>query len=415
MSQLRLQQRIEFQGVFWPPDHPERKFSGTLSRRRHRLELATSISLDELSAFVELHSIPERIDVLHGFTPLGRCTLLGLFSPRAESSINFAEEYSLSSRTYRVTHCVVGAHLPGVSAPSLKSASMQYSGLAHWIALHPGVRLDGKKLVFDLLKDHAQLLDVRLDGLSASICLDASTGFEHEPSYGTRLRRKLALTITSELERPLDWFLTLARRLERFWSVILGATVTLRVCSLAVADSTAWLLSGPQRRAETPNPSVWVNPGPRELGAAMQKWIAKSGSLEPIESLVYRTIPDSSLFVETEFLVLAQALEGFHRVSAGGKRSFGQRICELLSSLEASRRARLLGEGTEFRRQLVATRDHLTHLGTPVRSDAVTSGRDLFLFNQKLQALLRLLLLKFLGFSEEAVFDAVWNQSQRWS
>jgi hypothetical protein len=44
----------------------------------------------------------------------------------------------------------------------------------------------------------------------------------------------------------------------------------------------------------------------------------------------------------------------------------------------------------------------------------LTEAADLFLFNQKLHAFLRLLMLLYLGFPEEEVCRPVQYQSRRW-
>jgi hypothetical protein len=75
---------------------------------------------------------------------------------------------------------------------------------------------------------------------------------------------------------------------------------------------------------------------------------------------------------------------------------------------------KLIGDPIVFERTLRQTRNHFTHPGIPKKRNVLTDAKEIFLFNQKLHALLRLLMLKNIGFSEKAVFDPILQQSRRW-
>jgi hypothetical protein len=175
----------------------------------------------------------------------------------------------------------------------------------------------------------------------------------------------------------------------------------------------------------------------------------------PLEHLVYGTIRHSSLFVETEFLSLAQAIESFHRltdkstvveprvfrhflknlcqflqenwgssplmegclekVRHANEPKFQDRIQSLLTRIDPVRLRKLIGDPVVFERTLRQTRNHFTHSGISKKGSVLSDAKAIFLFNQKLHALLRLLLLKNVGFSEESVFEQVFQQSRRYS
>ena len=177
--------------------------------------------------------------------------------------------------------------------------------------------------------------------------------------------------------------------------------------------------------------------------------------IRPAENLIYGTIRHSSLFVETEFLTLAQAIESFHRLtdkstvvepqvfaqvkedlfgfisqqswanSAIGDRckeatnflndpTFKTRIQSLLAGIDPERLKTLVGDPVAFEQTLRQTRNYLTHPGTEKKGKVLTDSKELFLFNQKLDVLLRLLMLKTMGFAEEAIFDQMFQQSRRY-
>jgi hypothetical protein len=190
------------------------------------------------------------------------------------------------------------------------------------------------------------------------------------------------------------------------------------------------------------------------LAAAITIWFSAPDIYRPIENLIYGAIRTSSLGVEAEFLALAQAIESFHRltddstiiskpcfrlvvrrvrsflhasykdspifkrvlddIAHSNAPSFQNRITGLLARLSSSNVAKLLDDPEQFNQNLRQTRNYFTHPGIRQQPSVITEPGKLFLFNQKLHALLRLLLLVNLGFSEHSVFPIVLHQSQRW-
>ena len=60
------------------------------------------------------------------------------------------------------------------------------------------------------------------------------------------------------------------------------------------------------------------------------------------------------------------------------------------------------------------TRNDFTHPGINKKSKVLASPKDIFLFNQKLHALLRLLLLVHIGLPANLVFEQVFRQATKW-
>jgi Apea-like HEPN len=73
--------------------------------------------------------------------------------------------------------------------------------------------------------------------------------------------------------------------------------------------------------------------------------------------------------------------------------AFQDRIESLLSRVTANHSIKLLGDLTVFAQTLKQTRNHFTHPGISTKSKVLTGAKELFLFNQRLHALLRLLML----------------------
>jgi len=54
---------------------------------------------------------------------------------------------------------------------------------------------------------------------------------------------------------------------------------------------------------------------PNQLAHAIVTWVCLPSKFDSVESLALEVLRKSKLFIETEFLALAQALEGFHRAT----------------------------------------------------------------------------------------------------
>ena len=133
--------------------------------------------------------------------------------------------------------------------------------------------------------------------------------------------------------------------------------------------------------------SVWVQCSASQLAAAISQWLSEPEEFGSLEGLVYGTIRRSSLFVETEFLSLAQALESFHRVSTATDMSFAARSKALLAASHQHQKA-LIGDDVEqFVVTVRDTRSYFTHVGDKKKPTVVTAMSDLFLLSQKLHAL----------------------------
>src|SRR5205085_8696935 len=114
--------------------------------------------------------------------------------------------------------------------------------------------------------------------------------------------------------------------------------------------------------------------------------------------------------------------EALHRLTdhpqGGGTlndKSFRVRIEELLGRVSHEMLKMLLGDAELFESTLRQTRNYFTHVGLPEKKHVLTDAGQIFLFNQKLHALLRLLLLIQIGFSESEVSGPIHAQANLWT
>jgi ApeA N-terminal domain 1 len=70
----------------------------------------------------------------------------------------------------------------------------------------------------------------------------------------------------------------------------------------------------------------------------------------------------------------------------------------------------LLGNEGEFIDKLKDTRNFFTHPGIERKPTVLLDPLELYTFNQRLHAFLRLLVLMYVGFDEKVVFEPTFSQ-----
>jgi len=454
-----VRESFDLYGAFWKPEEPDSKFTGRLARNKQVIELTTSptfkaLTVDDLPSLFERER--QTIEVLHGTTEHGPCTLFWLqsLSPGGRTDLQTLEV--IEFRTFRVSLCIFGLHISSATAPILQSACFGYSSLQEWIPRRPEREQTGDHITLT----HSLALPAAFDVCSTAerirIELDVVPRMQHHASGEYQVRNEPQLTVEPAEPRSVEWFLDIAYRFENFFSVLLGTSV----CVLSIAakheGEVGWFVRRIRNKMQKPDPTIWVRCDGSQLAEAALRWLSTPEEFRSFENLVYGTIRNSSLYVETEFLSLAQALESFHRltdpvtivtpesfdgilrsvkeaihnicraeseiaskldecVQHANDVSFQQRIKGLFSRLNGDNLRRLLGSPEEFEQTLRQTRNYFTHAGIRKQTKVLIDAGKLFLFNQKLHALLRLLVLVHLGFPESIVFEPIFQQSRKWA
>jgi len=461
-EKFSLDSKFQWEGVFWDAAKPDDKFSGTLSSDGKHLELVTRAELvkPELSMFMAVGQVPEP-DIVHGYTNNGECTLAGFKEIESPGRLDFGSGRGVRWHRFRVTGaCLTGWHLPNDTTNVLTAADIIYSGINEWLPGSGAVAaFTEDEVTVSFPKKRPTVLDVCVLSNRLRVVIKIDPNFQFSMagrSYSSR--SEPIITLEPAEPKSLRWFVDAAHRFENLLSLCLGSSVraeTMRLIGQSEETESGWLIRPRRGRVEKPYLGIWVRGDSSQLATAIASWFSTPEEFIPLENLIYGTIRHSSLFVETEFLSLAQALESFHRlidkstvvepllfgqvlktlcrfiseswgsspiagrlldgIRYANEPTFQTRIQSLLARINPERLEKLIGDPVVFERTLRQTRNHFTHPGIRKKENVLTDGKGIFLFNQKLHVLLRLLMLKSSGFSEEVVFDQIFQQSRRWA
>lgn len=416
-----IKSNFETDGCFWEPRTPDQSFSAHLSANEKRVELSRAAERVEMERLFSRSEDEITLQILHGDTLLGRCTLIGLQRVGGSGSANLSTSTILRALRFRINLCILGLHLTNESALEIPWAKFSYAGLEGWLRSDAQISITNTGVLISHPRNSRPLLDFSLVSTRTRIQLQVASNLQFSPLGGTHSASAEPLIVLepstpTSVERLLDS----ACRLENFFSLWMGTSVRLRTVWLKNSSKDdGWairrtLLDAP---AEEPDTQARIQADAPQLAGAIIAWMTTPEDFRPVENLVYGVIRNTPLFVETEFLSLAQAVESFHRLTdtnAAVQQIFRDRMDSLLSRIRTDHAETLLGDLPVFERTLRHTRNFLTHPGIRRQPEVLTDTKQLFLFNQKLKAFLRLLLLLNLGVSEDVAFEPVRYQSQQW-
>jgi hypothetical protein len=459
-TKYHLRSALRLDGVFWDPAKPETKFSGSIRSTGRYLKFQTSAVLVEpsessMTTLLMPGSEPAP-HILHGYTTEGECTLFRLQEMPAPGLIDLQNNRGVQTQKYRVGAGIIGCHVDGDKRPLLESVSLQYSGIANWFpaSTTTSFTAEGSNVFFPARP--RTVLDLQVPAGPIRVSIEVSQKPTFAPGGRPSVPKSEAVLLIEAPERKsFKWLLGLAYRFENFFSLCLGTSVRLNSILLKREGHEGWVLHYTRGKIQKPYHRVWITAHASQLASAITTWMSAPEEFRFLENLIYGAIRHSSLFVETEFILLAQAIESLHRLTDSStvvaptffrqalkaldelisktcgsspiaerfqdsirhanEPAFQNRIESLLSRVTVEHSVKLLGDLTVFAQTLKQTRNHFTHPGISKKSKVLTGAKELFLFNQKLHALLRLLMLMRLGFSEENVFEPIYIQSRQWT
>jgi len=449
------------EGVFWDATCPDGKFPGTLTCDGKHIELVTRAELvtPEPSMILGIAQSPAP-DIVHGYTSIGECTLIGFHEIGSPGRLDMGSGRGVRWHNFRVTGvCLVGWYLPSEKDNVLTSADLTYTGINQWLPGSGGVAFTEDAISVSIPKKRPVVLDVCVLPSRVRVLIKIDPNFQFRfGGKGYSSRSEPVITLEPSEPKSLAWFVDAAHRLENLFSLCLGTSVrakTMQLIGKSEETESGWLIRPRGGKAEKPDLAICIRGDSSQLATAIAEWFSTPEEFLPLESLIYGTIRHSSLFVETEFLSLAQALEALHRLTDkstvvgstvfkatlkavckcivqlcgdsplanrlldgiryANEPTFQIRMQSLLGRINREYLTKLIGDPVAFERKLRQTRNYFTHAGIRRQKDVLADGKEIFLFNQKLHVLLRFLMLKRIGFSDEIVFDQMFQQSRRWN
>jgi hypothetical protein len=459
----RLNSKFSSVAAFWKPDTADEVATGTLTIDDEGIHFVTApkyakgSSLGPLDfTFINIASIP-RTAAWHGFFNEGDCTLLELMVVQHPGLTSHGEvPQSVTSTRYRAAALVNGMHTGSSEEKCIERARYTFTSFAEWLST-PRTEEWGEKHI--TIRVPLETIDV-LDLCVAPSRTRIEVKVYHELTSGedarSRLTRPVAFVeVTSAEPESLSWFFEIGNRLENLFSLLTGASLGMETLFIYRGEQNGAVIRKQHEYVRRYEFFDSVHCTHSQLAHSIATWMSESDAFREIESLLLGVLRKAKLFVETEFLSLAQALEGFHRatgqeiklnkaafkllrkkieqflidqnvddetamrinsaVSLANQTSFRSRLRDLCGRISEDTLTKMKITPEQFIDDVVRMRNFFTHAGSSYEEkQEPIRGRELFRLSQRMRALLRGVFLLHLGFPEDQVTELIIREAIKW-
>ncbi|EKN67070.1 hypothetical protein BABA_13135 [Neobacillus bataviensis LMG 21833] len=459
--------KFEIKGYWWIPGKQENQVAGILffAEDKIHLELIGSLSNDLFSMG------NEKYDTIHGFSDKGE--QLTLLNVNVKKSVTNAPGFQ--TQTYSIHSFIVGGYFINEEEIQFHSLSFQPTYLTEWLGRSVFVdtttlekdrsSIMGKQVSYNKYDTFNHYVDV----LGATIEETYSSNFKADLSEKVLWTNKSGIKIIPNENKDLSWFSTnmyLVKDLLHlfighatyFESIVFyGEEVKLEHTDKISRQKYKYFFR--QNKSKLREKFHWsdviVNfrDIENDLNKILNYWFEKHNGLEVVYNLHFDEFY-KDMYINTTLLNTVQILEIYHRkmyegkvydkkeyralakelkqmlnekfpeafakiignkVDYGNEYSLSMRIEEILYGFHESTRNLLVGTENDinkFIRQLVETRNYLTHYDSDKKKHILMEPIDKYFAIQRLRAIATLILFKEVGLDETIMIDKICNSNQ---
>jgi len=440
-------EEFEYKGIWWLPDKPQEKISGTFKFTPNE-----GAVLELIGSFKDITGMNKMLkpEIILGISSDGKnVTLHKCFETK--SNLSFP---GLLTSSFYANRAFVGAHFEKNKDIKFKSLSVHYLYLDEWFNVSgfdiPHL-FDEKEVVIRYklpepiqaaIDEYKIFLDVRATGPTHSIV-------QKEAS----IKQRTYIRVEPSGEKSFDEYLNIMYRIQNFLSLGITEPVYPLVVE-GITEANKVMIDD-----KTYNPPVKVYYRVSDIPMApktllpfdmlftfkdisdrfedfLKNWFKKTDLLGPVYNLYFGTLYNPRMYLEHRFLSLVQAIESYHRRTMKNfelsEEEHEKRIMEILNAVphghkkwlknklaysnEPNLRRRLkeilekfadvldkfIPKKDSFINKVVTTRNYLTHYDEKLKEQSA-EGEELYRLTQKLKILLEICLLKELGFTSDNI------------
>lgn len=461
---LRLDSKFSSVAAFWKPESPDEVMTGTLTINDDGIRFVTS------PEFFRGANVPRpepsqwnsesilRSDVLHGFFEGENCTLLNLMEVEHPGLTSYKDELqSVASTAQRASIFVSGMRTGAMDDRCLDSARYTFSSLSQFVNTPLMEKWGNGLITIEIQSEPKSLLDCSVLETHVRVELKACQTLTTDEEREARLTKTVAIVeVTPPEAQSLSWFMDIGSRLENLFSLLAGTSLVMETFFVYREDKSGAVIRKQHAFVEKYKMLDSLRHSNSQLAHALSTWLSESAGFREIENLLLGVLRKGKLFVETEFLSLAQALEGFHRATGDdeskmdkvsfkalrgkiekfleeqkvddetakkvnaavaycNQTSFRSRLKELCGRISQSTLGEMKIEPDSFAASVMNTRNFFTHAGgSSDEKKEPLRGGELFLLSQKMRALLRGVFLLHLGFPEPQFKELIVREATKW-
>ena len=461
---MRLTEPIETTGEFWLPEDPDTQLSGIL-----RISETGEITVELAGMFGEPFAMlksgsEDGTSIAEGEEPTqGR--IVGVVSRGGPITLdgciwtnrNFQWPSGLSRSTVYALRAFIGVWYEQAEEASFTEFSFAVEGLDAWLGI-TGIEIEQDAGISGGLIRYRIPNEIPLtlpDGVDLKFVFQLAQSGNLAFLTEAGIKQTVHVSVKVKEPQPIEHYSSFALKLCNLMSLALDEGVCIQTMTGYVDVDAA---DGQKRRQSVSvygqfapwtqkKPSIrrhdalFLYPNVAEqLDEMMVKWFEAYASLKPALDLYFASRTQTSLFLDTKILLLAQALETLHRRTTQETEMPEEEFTNLLEVVTRScpetrrewvsgrlryaneltfrhRIQRLLepfghyfGEGrvrTDFINQVCDTRNYLTHYDEKSTKNRASQPKELFTIHGRLEALFLLHLLRMIGLDASTIGSLV--------
>jgi len=419
-----MNEKLEFRGYWFLPGKYDSKVAGILTfvpNKKIKLELIGSFDNDSEPLHAFLNKKTEMI--LHGITSDSK--EITLYNCYPSGKVNLSCPFPMVN--YTCQYLLVGKFLDNINECSFNKIQVHFPILNEW--LYPG--LIETKIEFNQDKQKCFSYSVSNEKIEEPKCkikinenldLIIRSGISVNES-DLRLDVELSQSTFFEIESDKEK-ITLKKLLEKsgvFEQFIsLAALSTNRVTNIILFDNDSYQELTDGTRIKDSIDFFYVDRTPfyserksnhdflftySQVEAIfpqiISKWYNDSDNIAPIRGHLIESVREKSQYSSLDFLIIVQALEGFHRRYIDHKKvSLKKRLSELKSKFDDITKVKNVDIDLDA---AVDSRDYYSHFFKRTEKPHLLDGIELYNLSKKLRLLLICCVLNLIGIENETI------------
>ena len=411
-----MEERKEIKGMWWLPNTPEKQIPGTLIIGNDEITLETIGYFDENNPIIHLatQQVPH-YDVIWGISSDAK--KISLFNSYESISFNTACPFPLAK--YNIQIVAVGKHIKSLNELGNYDIKAYFKELPYWFRPNC-IHFDGEENKYNFVVDFkkANHTTIKIDD-NCILRLEGETNISND-KFGMRVQIEQTSTLKFELSAPIS-IRDAQHQIFIFEQFLSFATLS------SVHTKQLLLIDNDKKTDPTQNYTIEIydkkekaSSKPERFGkylfvyetikdafpAIIKKWYAEK-DFSPIRAHLIDSIRHTGLFCSTDFLNIAQAVDGFYCRF----RKDGVGLREILDNLRREFvDIQILELSDNDINCICDSRNYYSHLLPPGKKKHVVDGLELYDLNHKLRKLLLCCILNFVGFNNDEI-NVIFNKS----
>ena len=444
---MQLPESIETYGYFWLVEKPDNRLAGVL-----RISENGDASLEMFGAFDSPHTRPreqlteKRLHILGVTDKAGPVTLVDCIVVQQTDVVNVEP---LSKSSVHVGCVFWGAHFDSEEI-CFSGVTFSVEGLDEWFVFHhrPFSRDGDAAEPFSVTYNQPEPITFPIsDDLNLGFHMGAGMNLS---LFEQAITTKMSISIESSRMRSFTEFMQLLRKVKNFICLAFDRSVSFtsitgsrREPNAPYAPRDTVVIYGqfdpydlPKEDISAGNFLISFDEVANNIQEYLPRWLERYEEYEPTFNLYFAVSANRHMHLEGGFLFLVHGIESLHRRSSSEMRMPAEEFKSVLDAIiqgtpdtwrrwvqerlkyanELSLRSRIRQMITPFNdlfgaeyarekfvRQVVSTRNYLTHYDQSIKNQAVTDPQELLQLHLKLEAFVQLHLLRLLGIDHDHI------------